>query len=916
LLLLVLAASSLAPPVAALDPAHRVYEYALQAWGAEEGLPQNTVEAIAQTRDGALWIGTQEGVVRFDGASFDAFNTRRMHALRSNHVNTLLETRDDRLWVGTFDGIVFHRGRDFSSSEALSIFDGQMVSCLAESRDGALWVGTAVGLARFDPEGRPEVVTYGSEHGLPSNAVRALAIDREGTVWIGTEGGLARHRAGRIESLVDRGRVAAGAVFAIAADGPGSVWIGGERGLARWDGRSFVAPRHRGGLADSTVRVLLLDREGALWVGREDGLARCFRGRWESLTPADGLSSAIVVALYEDREGTLWIGTETGGLNRLMEGTVVVHGRRAGLTDEVVYTVIGDGRDGLWLGTQNGQVEHLRPDKGELEHQRPLESLIGGVLIRSLLLDDERRLWVGSVKGLFRLANGKASRIPLLDLGRVPIRAVTQRPSGEMWIGTERHGILRGQPGRFTHIGADPDGGLPSDEIRAILEDSAGRLWIGTNAGLCEWQEPGCVTYTTRDGLPHNYVRALYADADGTLWIATYGGGLSRMRDGKFASYRAADGLPSDNVFWILEDGDGHLWLSCNRGIARISKKSLEDFAAGRLTQLRPTILGREDGMTSAECNGGNPGGWKTADGRLWFPTIRGLVEVSPSRITKSAVVPPTVLDEIVADGVSFPPSSPCVLPPGTRRVEFRYGAVSLRGSKRIQYRYRLEGFERSWVDAGTERRAPYPRLKPGRYTFRVKASNSDGVWDEVGTSCTLVVQAEVYQQPWFLPAIIVLLAGVLGAALALRMRAIADRERQLNRRIQEALTEIKVLSGLVPICSGCKNIRDDQGYWNRLEDYLKHHTEAEFSHGLCPECIRRLYPEYADVVLARGPSEEDQVAPGSGAPLEGGDAVPPVAADAEAEAEPVATGVREGVKALHERIARSKEQDDGAAGE
>jgi hypothetical protein len=414
-------------------------------------------------------------------------------------------------------------------------------------------------------------------------------------------------------------------------------------------------------------------------------------------------------------------------------------------------------------------------------------------------------------------------------------------------VGTDGAGLLRVAGDRLV---SDERPGLPSSQVRVMLEDAKGQFWVGTYGGLSVLRGGRYETYTTKDGLSHDYVRTLHESADGTLWIGTYGGGLTRLSDGRFTAITSRDGLFSDVVFRILEDGNGDLWMSCNKGVFRVLRRELDEFAMGKRARIHSEVLDEADGMKSRECSGGSPAGWRTPDGRMWFPTVQGVAAVDPDRLPRNPAAPPVVLERMTADNEDVDLSSPARLAPRRQRLEFSYTALSFLAPERIRYRYRLEGFDRDWVDAGGGHVAVYTRLPPGAYRFRVTAANADGASNESGAVYAFTLEPSFYETTWFwLLAGLAAALGAVGLHLA-RVRRLQRHEQTLQERIQEALAEIKVLSGLLPICAACKNVRDDRGYWSRIEVYIREHSEADFTHGLCPACLRKLYPEFADRVL------------------------------------------------------------------
>jgi ligand-binding sensor domain-containing protein len=836
----------------ALDPARTLTEYGLDVWQSEHGLPQNSVQALRQTRNGYLWVGTQEGLVRFDGVRFEVFDTTR-GSIANNDVSALLESSDGTLWIGTFGGgLVRFRNGAFRAYGARDGLPTDTIYDLAEDRRGALWIATArAGLVQLKDR---RFTAYGPKLGLPSDIVRCVLVDRQDTVWAGTPDGLVRLRDGRFDVLTSKDGLRNNTITALAEDADGVLWIGTGVGLHRLKEGRIEAFTTREGLPHDLVRALAVDREGTLWVGTGRGLARFRDGTFTGLTEGNGLPSDAVIAVREDREGNLWIGTDGGGLARLKDGRLTTRTVRDGLSSDNVYPVTGAGDGGLWLGTYRGEI-----DRFDGRRFRPLplpRDDKSASRIRALLEDSRGRLWIGRDRGLLRYASGAFTSFTAANgLPNENVRAIAEDRRGRLWIGTDGGGLVR-HDGTGFHTFTTADG-LGSNEVRAILEAGDGDLWVGTYGGLSRLRGDRFDTYTTKDGLTHNLVRCLLADEDGTLWIGTYGGGLSRLRGRAFVSYTTRNGLPSDAIYGIVDDGEGHLWMSCNRGIFRVSRKDLEDVAGGWSQTLHPTSFDESDGMKSRECNGGSPACWRTADGRLWFGTLKGVVVVDPRHLKAKAAAPPVVLEELVVDGEPARLVRGLKLPPRRHRLQFRFTALTFSAPQKVRFSYKLEGFDQDWVDAGTLRMASYTQIPPGRYTFRVIARNEDGVWNQAGDAFTFTMTPAFYETPIFRAALTLaaLAAGV--AFYRLRTRQLRAREKVLEARITEALANLKVLSGLLPICANCKKIRDDKGYWSQIEVYIRDHSEAEFSHSLCNDCVRELYPDIADQVLSKAEPKE-----------------------------------------------------------
>ena len=830
------AALGLPGPALAVDPRRPLAEMGHDTWTTREGLPQNTVEAMVQTRDGYLWLGTQEGLARFDGVRFTVFDRAATGGVLGDNVTALLEARDGVLWAGTFtDGLACLSGGAARPCPGAERWPPSRVRALAQAADGAIWVAsTAEGLWRLAEGGRAAVEL---REGPPQ--VRSLEAAGDGGMWVGTTNGLLRVDGvgARAEAVPE---LAGSSVTALAPGDGGGVWVGTTDGL--WQGREGRWRRltTAEGLPSPVVNALLPDRAGALWVATNGGVARLFEGRVQAFTRADGLGRDAVKSLLEDAEGNLWAGTDGGGLTRLHDGRLVTYDSRHGLSDDSPYVVAGARDGGLWFASYEGPVEHL-------VEGRVVPPRIPATGVRTLLEDREGVVWVGTDTGLLRVEGGRTRELGREQLGSDIVRALRQDRAGRLWIGTDGGGLSCLEGGRLRRYGAAA--GLAGPLVGSLHEDARGVLWAGTNAGLGRLEPSGRFTVlTTADGLSHDHVRSVGGDGR-DLWVTTYAGGLDRLRDGVFTSFRSAAG-PLGSVLWTaLPDGLGHLWLTGNRGLFRLRLSDLEALPRGGAPPV--VAFDEADGMGSRECNGGHPAGWRTTDGRLWFPTMGGLVMVDPDRLLRQDRPPAAVVEGLRVDGEETGAPA-AVVRPGHQRFEFQYTGVTFLSPQRLRFAYRLEGFDRGWVEAGRERSARYTRLAPGRYTFRVRARHDDGPWGPEAAGAPFSVQAALHETRTFHLGVVVLLVGGAFGAYRLRVRGLRRREAELQERVQQELARVRVLSGLLPICAHCKKIRDDRGYWNAIEVYIREHSEAHFSHGLCDACVRELYPDLADEVLRR----------------------------------------------------------------
>jgi ligand-binding sensor domain-containing protein len=815
-LLALCASSSQARAVPEREPISR---YVHARWGQCDGLPHNVVQRVLAARTGYLWIGTQEGLVRFDGARMRLFERFTTPGLAGDEITGLAEDAAGDLWIGTYSGLSRLRGEAF---EAVDLGDGPTVPVLAVQWDGsALWVATAAGLHRLH---RGAWEAHPIAPGAGPDPPTALARAGGGGVWIGTTRRLLRWVDDHILPVDARGLPGEG-VTALVEDAEGTLWVGTPRGLARRRrGQAAFEPVARVG--DRAVSALLQDRAGALWIASTTGLQR-LDGEALELLPGRPVHFNSIV---EDAEGSLWLGTETDGLHRLRRGEVQTIASEEGLSSEVVWA-LAEGAGGVVWVSGDGGLDRLVGDRPAASHRSELK----GTNLTALLEDRGGQLWLGTeAHGLMRFGQGRPSRYGPDQGLRGMVRVILQDRAGTVWVGT-RDGVFRLEGGRFLPAGS-------STSVNAMAQGPDGALWVGSTAGLLRGAGDALAPAPLPGWTGPRDVTALRFDTDGTLWLGTNGDGLWRLRGGQAHNFTRRHGLGEDIVFAIVDDEQGSLWLSGNHGIGRVRRAELEEVAAGRRERVSATVLGRADGMKEAECNGGlQPAGFRAADGRLWFATLRGAVVVDPSRFAANPRPPRLVVEDVVADGRRFPPAPGLHLPPGTRHLEIRYTGIGFGGAERIRFRHRLDGLDEEDVEAGVERVAHYAGLGPGRYTFHLTAAQQGGAWNEAGEMLGFEIDPQAWQSPGFrLAALLAVLALLLGA-FQLRLRGLRAQRRALAAQVEEEMKKVKVLSGLLPICAWCKKIRDDGGEWQTIEKYVAGRSDAAFTHSMCPDCFQRM---------------------------------------------------------------------------
>jgi len=746
----------------ALEPTTPLASYGRQAWGMENGLPQNTVQALAQTPDGFVWVGTEVGLVRFDGNGFQVFDKNSAPALPGNDVRCLLAAKDGALWIGTGDG-------------------------LARWKDGA-------------------VTAYTTQQGLPGNQILFLGQDETGSVWPWTDQGLAKQsgerfiRAGNPDTWPNmatpflRETPAHAGFFATL---PNDILVTGDRKslwLARSHGYIAVAHLTVGNEIPGTrIQTILADRASSLWIGTNGGLARWANGKLQTLPVTDPLAKASVITLMEDREGNVWAGTEADGLHILRDQRFRAVGMRQGLTSDATTTVVEGAAGKLWVGTSGGGLNALPRNgngAGSPSAYSVRDVLLSDVIL-SLAAAPDGDLWVGTPDGLNRIRGGAVAAFTSADgLPDDFIRSLLVDADGSLWIGTRRglthwtnpgagaFGLrVTGKMETFTHAN-----GLGSDLVGAMVHDAKGDLWVATLAGLSRLHGKKIENYTTANGLSSNVVTALLARADGTLLIGTQDHGWN-LWDGKSFSTALDSGLSHTTIHAILDDGGGHLWFATANGITRCdynAMSSKSDCSHG-------VDFGPADGLRSREtATNSHPSAWRTHDGHLWFATPRGLVEVAPAHFPVNTVPPGVALERFTIDDVPQALHAADLatrIPAGHVHFEFDYTGLSFVAPQKVRYRYMLEPFDHGWTEAGARRTAYYTNIPAGRYIFRVQAANNDGVWNEQGAALTFELRPHFYQTLWFYSLLIL---GVVGLVVLVQRLRLKRAEREFNAVLGE----------------------------------------------------------------------------------------------------------------------------------
>ncbi len=718
-------------------------QYRFDSWTTDSGLPQNSVYSVLQTGDGYIWLTTLDGLVRYNGAQFTVFNHANTKEMISQRFRLLQEDPDGNLWIRSEDDVLLrYRNGSFKVFTTEDGLPHNNVKQLGRTAEGALLVRTEKGMARYRNErfepGPSDPNSFDSDirYQMPSGAV---CYRNKTELRYVKQGHLTTYQ------------VPDGETNQLYEDRQGRLWIGAaaEAGLTMLKDGSLHLYTIKDGLPSVPVIAFCEDRTGALWFGTHGGgLVQFKEGKFTVFTTEQGLSSNYIRSIFEDREGTLWLGTLGNGLIRVTPQVITTYSQKVGeLVGKAFYPIL-ETRDGsIWIA--NAGINQFKDGKFSYYPVKPSsqQSQQSFSTIRSMFEDSTGRLLLGgSGKGLLFYQNGTFT-YDVAELSGAPL-VIYQDRQGAFWFGfngeliREKDGVKR----QFGH----KDG--IQGAVGPIFEDRQGRLWIGNYGGIGQYVDGRLRVYTERDGLSSNRIRAIYEDSDGVLWIGTYDGGLNRFKDGKFTRYTTTEGMYSNGVFSILEDRRGNFWMGSNQGIHRVSHQQLNDFAAGKIARIDAVGYGKADGMITAECNGGRyPSALKASDGRLWFPTLNGVAVVDPEAVSFNSTPPPVVIESVTLDRDSLDFHRPIEVRPGQAQLEIAYAGLSFIKPEHVRFKYRLEGLDKDWIETGNRRVAYFSHLPAGSYTFHVIAANSDGVWNETGTTLRVVVHPPFWRTRWFI---------------------------------------------------------------------------------------------------------------------------------------------------------------------
>ena len=829
--------------------------YGLDHWGQADGLPQTTVRAIYQTRDGYIWLGTSGGLLRFDGNQFVRFSVQT-GSLRDNEVRSITEDSDNGVWVGTYGGgVTVYRNGRFKTYTTADGLPDNVVRKVCRDSEGNIWAATQKGLCRFSGG---TLFPFTAKEGMPTEAILDLSITNSNLLYVITQSGLYRLNGDRFEPVPGVLEPRDGGFQLIGSGMDRSVWIVFESGVVKRhkDGSTISYLSWAGKI--SGISAIYEDPQGTFWIGGSQGIWRWKNERLDPiLTKTTAPWFRAIRSICMDHEGSLWVGTGADGLARLRRNQLLTMTVADGLPNENVRVMIEDRHRTLWIGTAGGLARYQDGQLTEISKDQGVH-----LIVSSLAEDKNGSILIGSRGALLRLRDGRMEAYPGWKESKSAIRVILRDKNDILWIGTEADGLYRAAGEETTSFQREE--GLPSNAIRGLFSDHQGGLWVATfGGGVCRYFQGSYRKFPETEALGVKHALDFHEEEGGTLWIATRGG-LLRFKNGRFSLLTEKNGLASSYTFRILDDERGSFWFSSSMGIFSARKKELDDCAEGITRNVTVTAYGVKDGMQTDVCTlAGQPSGFRTADGRLLFGTLKGLVTIDFNHLFTNRLPPPVAIEEVTINRQKLNTHQPAVISPGAGEFEIRYAGLSYLAPEKVLFQHKLEGADEDWVDAGTRRFAYYSHLPPGNYIFHVIACNNNGIWNREGASFSFYLKPYFYQTTWFFFCCAFGAVGLASCGVGLRIHRITLQRRRLEslvsertQQLQEALQKVEDLANTDGL-TGVANRRCFENWlareWRRSlrdlrdmsvimidVDYFKLYND-HYGHQEGDECLKRV---------------------------------------------------------------------------
>ena len=772
--------------VNALDPTKKLHHYVLQKRPTE----YTTTTAITQTDDGYIWFGTEEGLLRYDGVKSKLFEKINTPAFISNNIIQLYKDSQSRLWIRAKYGLSIYEDNKFYRIQEL---DQYRLFDITEDNTGNIWLGSVGILIKYTNN---KLTYYSQKENLPNIDIDSLYKHDSKGIWVGTYGeGFGTFQNDRYSKYTNIPDLLHSKIGLIHEAHSGKLWVGTvNQGV-------FIISKSGKYIILNVGHVLSIyeDINHNIWLGTyNNGLSRYSNNTSTTFTDKDGLPSNFIYAIKEDHENNLWVATARG-LVTLSNPKFLTMTTKDGLSNNDITAVLGDQKGNIWIGTRSNGINMIDKNRNVSKFKEEKDSPNKG--IRSLLLDKMSNLLIGTYdKGLIKYDGSFSLFNENKKLPDNTIQSIMKDHTNRLWIGTDKNGIATYDKGKFNYL--LKENGLTSNKITYIFEDSNYDIWVGVDleknsddGGLILISNEAFTVFDSQKGFFGRKVHIIYEDKDKNIWVGTAEDGLFLINNKKVVfNFTRKDGLFKDTAFSIIEDNNNNFWMSCNSGIYTINRKEMIEYSKGNISQLNYLNYGINDGMKTDECNGGiQPSGWRSNNGKMYFPTTEGLVLIDPDNIIKNKTPPPVYIEGMTVDGKNYSIKSDNKLKPGDNKIEFHFTALSFSDTEKVKFKYLLEGFDREWIESpGNMQTAYYTNLPPGNYKFKVTACNNDNLWNNDGAILNIIKLPHFYQTTWFFIGTIVFAICVFIVVHQIRVRQHNINEKELKLKVDTKTKELK----------------------------------------------------------------------------------------------------------------------------
>lgn len=764
--------------------------YTIKTYSVEDGLPQSQVNVIYQDDEGYLWIGTYGGgVSRYDGLSFTNYTTR--DGLNHNIVYDIIEDHQNNLWFATEGGLCkfdrFKFTRIIPDSLTLN-----SVYAIFQDKNGLLWLGSKTGLFTYDGHRFKKFTT---QDGLSDNIIRDILQDKKGDIWLATDKGITRFDGHKF-STFKKQHLGEISIWKLYEDKEGNIWIGTlNKGVAQFNGKTLKFFTSKNGLASDIVRDIVQDRTGNYWFATETGLNYYDGKKFLTLTTKNGLSNNNIRTLFEDLEGDIWIGTWGEGIDQFLGFTFVHYSSQDGLSSDLVMSILEDNQGCMWFGTWGGGVTKF---DGKKFRQFSEKDGLALKTVTTIIQDKKGKIWLGGEGGLSCYNHKKFKNYNKSDgFPSDQVNVLYEDHQGNIWIGTWGKGVLKFDGVKFENFNTEK--GLAHDAIFSILEDSHGNLWFGAWDGTLTKYDGQSFTRISLTPVRNKPILAILEDRKGDLWLGTYGGGIVKYTPPKkYEIFNEDDGLMDESILFLIFDDTENLWIGTNKGLIKFDVPA---YRKSGVTHFKH--YGKEEGFTGIECNNGAV--FKDHRGCLWFGTIKGVTRYIPKQDRINKIPPRTYITDIKLffentdwskfhnDGFSkagLPIN--LSLPFNKNHLTFNFVGISLKLPAKVRYQYILEGFDPQWSPVTRATQATYSNLPPGNYTFKVKACNNNGIWNEVPTTFSFRIAPPYWKTWWFYLIMILFTGGGFYAFIYFRINSLKRQRVLLEEKVYQRTRELQ----------------------------------------------------------------------------------------------------------------------------